>query len=202
MIDISAPNWQKNADGLLPAIVQDAGTAQVLMLGYMNREALEVTISTKLVTFYSRSKKRLWQKGETSGNVLTLISIKMDCDGDALLVQAQPRGPTCHTGTRSCFGDDELAMETIGVLTRTISERAVGNDDNSYTKQLLDGGIDLCGAKVLEEAEEVVRATKSEGAERTIEESADLLYHLLVLLEGQNIKLEDVAMELRMRRKQ
>lgn len=201
MIDTSILDWQKNSDGLLPAIVQDCDTAQVLMLGYMNAEALEKTLDTKLVTFYSRSKKRLWQKGETSGNALDFVDVKLDCDGDALLVQARPRGPTCHRGIQSCFGNQELSVETIGLLVRTISERAASNDKNSYTKQLLDGGIQVLGAKVLEEAEEVVRAATSEGTKRTVEESADLLYHLLVMLKSQKIRLEDIASELRRRRK-
>jgi len=201
MIDISAPNWQKNAYGLLPVIVQDVGTAQVLMLGYMNAEALEKTLETRLVTFYSRSKQRLWQKGETSGNALDLVDIKLDCDGDTLLVQARPRGPTCHNGTKSCFGNEELPLEAIGVLIRTISERTSSGNSNSYTKKLLNGGVEACGAKVLEEAEEVVRAAKQEGKNRTAEESADLLYHLLVLLQEQGVMLEDVTDILKNRRK-
>jgi len=201
MIDTSTFDWQKSPDGLLPVIVQDCDTAQVLMLGYMNQQALEETLKTKLVTFYSRSKGRLWQKGETSGNVLQFISCIPDCDKDAILIRARPEGPTCHTGIQSCFGSDELPLETIGFLMRTISERASSDDSNSYTKMLLNGGIEACGAKVLEEAEEVVRAAKSEGSQRTVEEASDLLYHLLVLLKCQNVQLEDVSSELRKRRR-
>ncbi|MDD5026812.1 MAG: bifunctional phosphoribosyl-AMP cyclohydrolase/phosphoribosyl-ATP diphosphatase HisIE [Candidatus Peribacteraceae bacterium] len=200
-MDTSTLDWQKNPDGLLPVVVQDCDTAQVLMLGYMNQEALEQTLQTKLVTFYSRSKGRLWQKGEASGNVLQFVSISPDCDRDCLLIRAKPKGPTCHTGKKSCFGDDELPLETIGQLIRTIAERASGGDCTSYTKQLLDGGVDACGAKVLEEAEEVVRAAKQEGKQRTTEEAVDLLYHLLVLLENQNIGLSDISAELRKRRR-
>lgn len=201
MIDTPTLNWQKNPDGLLPVIVQDADTAQVLMLGYINRDALKQTVRTKQVTFYSRSKKRLWTKGETSGNTLGLVDVKVDCDGDALLIQARPQGPTCHNGARSCFGDSELPLETLGVLMRTISERSLSGDSSSYTKQLLNGGADTYGAKILEEAEEVVRAAKGEGKKRTAEEAADLLYHLLVLLQGQDIGIVEVANELLRRRK-
>lgn len=201
-IDISALNWQKSPESLVPAIVQDCDTAKVLMLGYMNAEALEQTQRTKQVTFYSRSKKRLWTKGETSGNTLALIDIKIDCDADALLVQARPKGPTCHTGDQSCFGNEERALETIGVLMRTIAQRATSSDNVSYTKKLLDEGRAKYCAKILEEADEVVLAANVEGKERTIEESADLLYHFFVLLQGENISLEEVCKELRNRRKQ
>ncbi|MCK9324800.1 MAG: bifunctional phosphoribosyl-AMP cyclohydrolase/phosphoribosyl-ATP diphosphatase HisIE [Bacteroidales bacterium] len=200
MIDSSILNWQKSPDELLPVIVQDCDTAQILMLGYMNREALEETLKTKLVTFYSRSKERLWQKGETSGNVLQFVSCTSDCDKDAILIRARPKGPTCHTGTQSCFGDEELPVETVGQLIRTITDRASSGGSTSYTKKLLDGGIEACGAKVLEEAEEVVRAAKEEGEQRTVEEAADLLYHLLVLLQEKEIQLSAVAEELMQRR--
>lgn len=199
-MDISTLDWQKNPDGLIPVIVQDCDTSQVLMLGYMNREALGETLKTRLVTFYSRSKERLWQKGETSGNALQFVSCTPDCDQDCLLIRARPKGPTCHTGTQSCFGNEELAVETIGILTRTIAKRASSGDSNSYTRKLLDGGIEACGAKVFEEAEEVVRAAREEGEQRTVEEAADLLYHLLVLLKQQEIRFSAVAEELIRRR--
>ncbi|MDP7645790.1 MAG: bifunctional phosphoribosyl-AMP cyclohydrolase/phosphoribosyl-ATP diphosphatase HisIE [Candidatus Peribacteraceae bacterium] len=201
MIDVFTINWQKNSDSLIPVIIQDADTAQVLMLGYMNSKALEITLRTKIVTFYSRSKKRLWQKGETSGNKLNLVNIKLDCDCDALLVQVRPQGSTCHTGDRSCFSNDELALETIGLLIRTISRKAIDGDNNSYTKNLLDGGQRAYGAKVLEEAQEIVSATNGEGKQRTTEEVADLIYHLFVLLKGEGIEMEEVSEELRKRRK-
>jgi phosphoribosyl-ATP pyrophosphohydrolase/phosphoribosyl-AMP cyclohydrolase len=194
-------NWQKDKNGLLPAIVQDERTGQVLMLGYMNQEALKQTQQTGFVTFYSRSKGRLWQKGETSGNVLRFVSLANDCDGDALLIRAIPSGPTCHTGERSCFNTDESALETLGFLIETIKTRSEGKNAKSYTKQLLAGGIDAYGAKVLEEAEEIVRAAKQEGKQRTIEEAADVLYHVLVLLRGQDIEIGDVAAELKRRRR-
>ena len=175
-------NWQKTSDGLLPAVVQDANTARVLMLAYMNPESLQKTRETGLVTFFSRSKQRLWTKGETSGNTLRLVSIAADCDGDALLVRAVPAGPTCHTGSQSCFDAEELGPETLGELIETIRRRAESPADQSYTRRLLDGGVDAYGAKVLEESEEVVRAARQEGRQRTIEEASDVLYHLFVLL--------------------
>ncbi|MDO8648765.1 MAG: bifunctional phosphoribosyl-AMP cyclohydrolase/phosphoribosyl-ATP diphosphatase HisIE [Candidatus Peregrinibacteria bacterium] len=194
-------NWRKLGTELLPAIVQDARTGQVVMLGYMNRKAMRRTTRTGFVTFYSRSKKRLWMKGETSGNVLQFVSASADCDGDAILIRAIPSGPTCHTGRCSCFNADEGSLETLGLLVETIRERSQGNDAQSYTMQLLTGGVKAYGAKVLEEAEEVVRAARSEGKQRTIEEAADLLYHLLVLLRGEGIEIDAVAEELRERRK-
>lgn len=200
-MNLGTLDWQKDKSGLLPAIVQDQRTGQVLMLGYMNEEALKQTQQTGFVTFYSRSKGRLWQKGETSGNSLRFVSFAGDCDSDALLIRAIPTGPTCHTGQRSCFNADESALETLGFLIETIRKRSEGNDAKSYTKQLLDGGIDAYGAKVLEEAEEVVRAARQEGKQRTIEEAADVLYHLLVLLRGQNLEIDDVAAELKRRRR-
>jgi len=201
MIDASTIDWRKNPDGLIPAIVQDARTGRVLMLGYMNEEALKKTIDSGNVTFYSRSKKRLWEKGETSGNTLKLNSIASDCDNDTLLIRAIPKGPACHKGTVSCFDAMELPLETIGELIGTIRQRTNADKKDSYTKRLLDGGLDVYGAKVLEEAEEVVRAAKAEGQQRTIEEIADLIYHLLVLLQGEKINLEEVAGVLRRRRR-
>lgn len=178
------------------------------MLGYMSKESLERTRKTGFVTFLSRSKKRLWKKGEVSGNVLRVVSIASDCDSDALLIRVIPSGPTCHTGKQSCFtaknvgnSSDESALQTIGLLIETIRSRSEGFDRKSYTKKLLDGGIEAYGAKVLEEAEEVVRAARSEGKKRTIEEAADVLYHLLVLLRGECIGIEDIAEELQRRRK-
>ena len=185
----------------MPAIIQDAETGQVLMLGYMNEEALRVTVETRCITFYSRSKKRLWKKGESSKNTLKVVSVATDCDADALLIRATPDGPTCHTGERSCFKGKELPLETLGLLIRIIRDRSKSGSTKSYTKQLLDGGIEAYGMKVLEEAEEVVRAAKQEGKKRTIEEATDVLYHLLVLLRGEDIELEEIADELRRRQR-
>lgn len=193
-------NWQKNPDGLIPAIIQDARTGRVLMLGYMNEDALKKTIDSGNVTFYSRSKKGLWEKGETSGNTLKLDSVSADCDKDALLIRAIPKGPTCHQDTVSCFDAPELPFETVGELIETIRQRRNADAKSSYTKRLLDGGIDAYGAKVLEEAEEVVRAAREEGKQRTVEEVADLLYHLFVLLRGEEIEINEIAIELINRR--
>ena len=140
-------------------------------------------------------------EGETSGNSLRFVSAAGDCDSDAILVRAVPAGPTCHTGEPTCFTAEELGPETLGVLVETIRSRAEGSAESSYTRRLLDGGMEACGAKVLEEAEEVVRAARSEGKTRTIEEAADLLYHLFVLLREQRVELADVAAELRRRRR-
>lgn len=200
-LKLATLDWRKTPDGLLPAVVQDARTARVLMLGYMNEESLRQTRQSGYVTFYSRSKKRLWRKGETSGNTLRLASVAVDCDGDAILVRAIPAGPTCHTGSRSCFDAEELAPETLGELIETIRERSENGPAGSYTKRLLDRGLDAYGEKVLEESEEVVRAARHEGKTRTIEEAADVLYHLFVLLRGENIELGEVAEELRRRRR-
>ena len=201
MINLSTLNWQKNGDGLLPVIIQDAQTEQVLMLGYMNPEALQMTLDSTRVTFFSRVKQCVWTKGETSGNTLNMVSIGQDCDSDTLLIKAIPSGPTCHTGARSCFDMEEGSLETIGLLIETIRDRSQGEGAKSYTKKLLDGGIEAYGAKVLEEAEEVVRAARQEGKQRTVEEATDVLYHLLVLLRGEGIEIADIAEELRRRRR-
>ncbi|MEN6459340.1 MAG: bifunctional phosphoribosyl-AMP cyclohydrolase/phosphoribosyl-ATP diphosphatase HisIE [Thermoguttaceae bacterium] len=199
--DLSKLDWCKSSDGLLPAIVQDANTARVLMLGYMNEESLRQTQRNGRVTFFSRSKGRLWEKGESSGHTLEFVSAASDCDGDTILVRAIPHGPTCHTNEPTCFGAEELGPETLGELTETIRRRGSSEAEASYTKRLLEGGVEAYGAKVLEEAEEVVRAAREEGRQRTVEEVADVLYHLFVLLRGQGIELADVAEELRRRRR-
>lgn len=199
-MSIPIPQWQQNPNELIPAVVQDYNTSKVLMLGYMNLQAYVMTKDSNKVTFWSRSKKRLWQKGETSGNVLVLKNIYVDCDADTLLVQAEPLGPTCHTGTKSCFTEDELAIETLGELIRTIRQRSTSTAKQSYTKRLLEGGIESTGAKVLEESEELVRAAESEGKLRVAEEAADLLYHTLVLLEQQGVLFNEISEVLKERR--
>jgi phosphoribosyl-ATP pyrophosphohydrolase/phosphoribosyl-AMP cyclohydrolase len=179
--------------GLVPAIVQHAETGEVLMLAYMNRAALEATTSTGRVHFWSRSRRALWQKGETSGNVLELVSIRSDCDDDTLLVEALPAGPTCHTGARTCFDPAQtpspapVGFARLEDLWETIAERSRNRPSGSYTTKLLEGGTDATGRKVLEEAAEVVDAAilnaRDRGpADRIDEETADLIYHLLVLL--------------------
>lgn len=191
MLDAGRLDWAK-MDGLLPAIVQDADSAQVLMLGYMDRAALERTQADGLVTFFSRSKQRLWQKGETSGNVLRLVSIAADCDQDALLVRARPQGPTCHLGTDSCFGDESLGAAWLGKLEQVVAERAAADPADSYTARLLADGPGKAAQKVGEEGVEVALAAVSRDAAGVTEEAADLLFHLLVTLRSRDISLAAV----------
>jgi phosphoribosyl-ATP pyrophosphohydrolase/phosphoribosyl-AMP cyclohydrolase len=182
---------------LIPTIVQDARTGRVLMLGYSNDESRALTVETGRVHFWSRSKERIWMKGETSGNVLDVVDISLDCDEDTILIRAIPAGPTCHTGSDSCFGVDEPPSGALGRLVETIADRAEGRPEGSYTVTLLDDP-DLAARKVLEEAGEVAFASKdlaagSGSADRVAEEAADLLYHLLVLLEGTSVRFDEVA---------
>ncbi len=190
--------------GLVPAVVQDATTRMVLMLGYMNEESLRLTIDTGEVHFWSRSRKEIWRKGATSGNTLSLDAITLDCDSDTILVEAIPAGPTCHTGDTSCF-DGVAEPGGISALWATISDRAANPVEGSYTAELIAGGTDATSRKVVEEAGEVLIAAKNHqfGGEpqRVIEESADLIYHLLVLLAEQGLDLTDVEQELDLRRR-
>lgn len=197
-IDPAALAWDK-MDGLLPAVVQDADTDQLLMLGYMDKAALEATLADGLVTFFSRSKQRPWRKGETSGNVLRLVGIAADCDGDALLVRAQPEGPTCHLGTDSCFGDVPGGAGWLGRLERIIAARAGADPEASYTARLLAAGPAKAAQKVGEEGVEVAMAAVSRDAEGLAEEAADLLFHLLVTLRSRDIPLATVVELLRRR---
>jgi phosphoribosyl-ATP pyrophosphohydrolase/phosphoribosyl-AMP cyclohydrolase len=206
-----APRY--DADGLVPAIVQDAADGRVLMLAFMDEEALNATLETGEVHFHSRSRGKLWKKGETSGNMLRLVSIAEDCDGDALLLTADPTGPTCHRGTRSCFDADDAPAERstqgfawLEALWSTIGERASTRPTGSYTAELLEGGVDRVGRKVTEEATEVLIAAKDDATASTparrsalAGESADLLYHLLVLLAERAVAPSDVITELRRR---
>lgn len=193
-------DWQKTG-GLIPAIIQNAATGQVIMLGYMNNEALQKTLATKKVWFYSRTKKRLWMKGETSKNVLKVVDVMADCDNDTLLIKAEPTGPICHTGSNTCFKNDSASNLTIiAELFELIKKRKVERPKGSYTASLFDKGIDKIGEKIYEEAAEVVRAAKKETKKRLIEESVDLLYHLFVLLVDQNVNLENIAKEFKRRR--
>lgn len=194
--------------GLIPAIVQHARSGEVLMLGYMNAEALQQTTATGLVTFWSRSRQALWQKGATSGNVLRLVEIRQDCDGDTLLVLAEPDGPTCHTGAPSCFHltlAGAPAAERIppsGMLTQLadlIAQRAATRPEGSYTTALLNGGVDRIGKKIGEEAAEVIIAAKNAAPNELAWELADLFYHCLVLLAQQGVPLDVVWGELRRR---
>ena len=195
------PNFSKSQNGLLPAIVQDSITKTVLMLGYMNKEAFQKTKETEQVTFYSRSKKRIWVKGEESGNFLKLVKIKVDCDKDAILITANPQGPTCHTGTDSCWG--EINQSHYGFLTELeeiITERKKTNDDNSYVASLFREGINKIAQKVGEEAVETVIEAKDENSELFLNESADLLFHFLILLKAKGFSLNDVEAVLKNRK--
>lgn len=176
---------------LLPCIVQDATTWRVLMVGYMNRDAYEKTLAENRVTFYSRSKQRLWTKGETSGNYLEVVEIITDCDNDTLLIKAKPAGPVCHTGSDTCFGEiNEKRM--LDRLEEIIHSRRENPEQGSYTSKLFEQGINRIAQKVGEEAVEVVIASKDEDENRFLNEAADLLYHFLVLLASRNKKLNDV----------
>ena len=183
-----------NSEGLIPVIIQDATTKNVLMLGYMNADALEQTLTTKKVTFYSRSKQRLWLKGEESGNVLNLISIHNDCDNDTLLLKVKPLGPTCHKGTDTCW--QEANTQYYGFLTELesiISQRRKNDSNNSYVASLFREGINKMAQKVGEEAIEVVIEAKDTNDSLFLNESADLLFHYLILLQAKGYELNDIA---------
>lgn len=184
-----------NSEGLIPAIIQDATTKTVLMLGYMNAEAVSKTIESAKVTFFSRSKQRLWTKGEESGHFLILNSIKNDCDNDSLLIQATPQGPTCHKGTDSCWGESKV--ETYGFLSKLetiISDRKENtNSQTSYVSELFEKGLNKIAQKVGEEAVEVVIEAKDDNDDLFLNESADLLFHYLILLQAKGYKLESVV---------
>ncbi|WP_400081444.1 bifunctional phosphoribosyl-AMP cyclohydrolase/phosphoribosyl-ATP diphosphatase HisIE [Winogradskyella sp. R77965] len=188
-------DFNKNKDGLVPAIIQDAITKNVLMLGYMNEEALEKTKSTGLVTFFSRTKNRLWTKGEESGNVLNLVDIKLDCDNDTLLIFVNPKGPTCHKGTDTCWNEtNKGSYGFISKLENTISSRIESADaEKSYVASLFAKGINKIAQKVGEEAVEVVIEAKDNNDNLFLEESSDLLFHYLMLLQAKGFKLNDVV---------
>lgn len=199
--DVKQLNFAK-LGGIIPVVVQDVETKAVLMLGFMNEEALSKTIESKKVTFWSRTKKRLWEKGEVSDNTLKLISIFTDCDNDTLLILAKPQGPTCHTGAYSCFGiEKQNGLEFLQQLYDLIVARKKELPKNSYTTSLFREGLAKILAKVEEESDEVLQAAKKETKKRLIEESSDLLYHLFVLLAQKNISLSDVIQELQRRKK-
>ena len=200
-IEISTMDWNKG-EGILPAIIQDAKTEQVLMLGYMNAESLTKTYETGLVTFYSRSRKTLWTKGETSGNTLRLVSIESDCDQDTLLVRATPTGPTCHEGTTSCFGDKgPQGLGFLAKLENLIEERKTVDTDSSYTAKLLQGPLHKAAQKVGEEGVETALAAIAETDDGLVYEAADLIYHLMVLLAAKDVAFNDVISELQSRHK-
>jgi phosphoribosyl-AMP cyclohydrolase / phosphoribosyl-ATP pyrophosphohydrolase len=189
--------------GLVPAIVQDATSGAVLMLGYMNREALEQTLARGRAVFFSRSKQRLWEKGETTGHSLDVVNIALDCDQDTLLVTARPRGPACHNGTLTCFGDEpRSAAESVAFLAKlegVISQRAAEKPEASYTARLLEKGITRVAQKVGEEGVELALAGAAQGEDKVMGEAADLLFHMLVLLRARGVSLSQVVKELESR---
>jgi len=192
-IDPERLDWNKGG-GLLPAVVQHWRSGAVLMLGYMNREALEETRQSGKVTFWSRSKGRLWTKGETSGNHLVLKSVHVDCDGDALVVHAEPIGPTCHLGTASCFGDDSApSLAFLAELDALVARRAHQRPAGSYTTQLFDAGVRRIAQKVGEEGVETALAATAPDDGELLGESADLLFHLIVLLRARGKSLDELA---------
>ncbi|WP_435306190.1 bifunctional phosphoribosyl-AMP cyclohydrolase/phosphoribosyl-ATP diphosphatase HisIE [Pseudoxanthomonas sp. LjRoot125] len=190
VIDPARLDWAKG-DGLLPAIVQDAATLRVLMLGYMNRDALDATLDSRRVTFFSRSKQRLWTKGESSGHVLELVSVDVDCDDDSLLVLAHPRGPTCHLQRASCFPDAPGAF--LAELDTVIARRERERPTDSYTTRLFDAGVRRIAQKVGEEGVETALAAVAQDDAALLGESADLLYHLIVLLRARGLSLDDAV---------
>lgn len=193
------PDFDK-MDGLVPAIIQDSYTQKVLMLGFMNKEAYEKTLTTGKVTFYSRTKQRLWTKGETSGNFLEVVSIKSDCDNDTLLIQAHPTGPVCHTGTDTCWGEkNEQDIMFLKELQDFIVKRHEEMPEHSYTTSLFRSGVNKMAQKVGEEAVETIIEACNGTDERLIYEGADLLYHLIVLLTSKGYRIEDLARELKER---
>lgn len=192
-------DFKKYSDGLVPAVVQDYTTCKVLMLGFMNEEALKKTEQTGLVTFYSRSKKRLWTKGEESGNHLQLKQILSDCDNDTLLIKAEPKGPVCHTGADTCWSERNHKDDFLYYLEDIIRLRRASNDETSYVKKLFGKGINKIAQKVGEEAVEVVIEAKDVNRELFLNESADLLFHYLILLQAKDCSLADVIDVLKQR---
>lgn len=187
------PDFSKPANGLLPAIIQDAHTQCILMLGYMNADAYEKTLAEKRVTFFSRSKNRLWTKGEESGNFLTVKEILIDCDNDTLLVKASPQGPVCHTGANTCFGESNASIGFLSGLEKIIRDRKDNPVSNSYVSSLFAKGINKIAQKVGEEAVELVIEAKDNDQDLFKNEAADLLFHYLVLLQARNCSLDEIC---------
>jgi phosphoribosyl-ATP pyrophosphohydrolase/phosphoribosyl-AMP cyclohydrolase len=208
LTDVNGIDWDKAArsGGLVPAIVQHAVSGSVLMLGFMNREALAATLARERVVFFSRSKQRLWEKGETSGNVLAVRAVRVDCDADTLLISAEPAGPVCHTGTATCFGNEPLAaaerLSFLAELQQLIGRRVADNPQGSYTARLYAQGLRRMAQKVGEEGVEVALAAVDGSEQELIGECADLLYHLMVVLHGRSLQLESVVEELARRHRQ
>jgi len=190
-----------NAEGLIPAVVQDARTREVLTVAYMNEEALRRTLESGETHFWSRSRQQLWHKGETSGNFQKVRGIRLDCDSDAVLIEVEPLGPACHTGAYSCFGVEPGFNATFEQLYELIEQRKEKRPEGSYTTRLFDAGIDKIVQKLGEEAVETVIAAKNDSTERIVEETSDLLYHLIVTLVEKGVTLEEIRQELIKRRK-
>ena len=202
ILDIASIDFAKG-NGLVPAIVQDADTGAVLMMAYMNREALDQTLTRGRAVFFSRSKQRLWEKGETTGHTLDVVNVVADCDQDTLLVSVRPRGPACHNGTLTCFGDEPRTAVTpiafLAKLESVIAQRATEKPEASYTARLLDKGVNRVAQKVGEEGVELALAGAAQGEDKVIEESADLLFHMLVLLRARGVPLSQVVRQLESR---
>jgi phosphoribosyl-AMP cyclohydrolase / phosphoribosyl-ATP pyrophosphohydrolase len=190
-----------NNDGLIPAVVQDAGTREVLTVAYMNQEALRLTLEKGETYFYSRSRKALWHKGDTSGNFQKVQRVSLDCDSDTVLIEVVPMGPACHTGSYSCFGVEPGFSGSIEQLYEVVAERKETRPEGSYTSRLFNEGIDKIVKKLGEEAVETIIAAKNESSQRIVEETADLLYHLVVTLVEKGVTLEEIQVELQKRKK-
>src|SRR5256885_7230869 len=193
-------NAKFGADGLIPAIVQDARTREVLTVAYMNKEALQLTLEQRETYFWSRSRQQLWHKGETSGNSQKVVKVSLDCDQDAVLVEVEPRGPACHTGAYSCFGGEPEIEGVLRELYRVIEQRKEQRPQGSYTTYLFNSGLDKILKKVGEESTETIVAAKNPETSRLVSETSDLIYHLLVLLVERGVDLDAIARELRERR--
>lgn len=194
-------DFDKYVDNLAPTVIQDYSTNKVLMVGFMNQDALNKTIESKQVTFFSRSKKALWTKGETSGNFLEVKEILVDCDEDTILIKANPKGPTCHTGQDTCFGEINNNAQFINTLEQIIEQRKLSNDENSYVKSLFNKGINKIAQKVGEEAVELVIEAKDNNDNLFLNEAADLLFHYLILLQAKGFNLQQVENILKERHK-
>jgi len=195
-------DFNKNKDGLIPAIIQDNKTSKVLMLGYLNKESLSLTLSSETVYFYSRTKQRIWKKGEESGNELKLVSIKEDCDNDTVLIKVNPLGPVCHTGEDTCFNEENQSIDFIDEIESVIEDRKNNPIDSSYVSSLFKKGTNKIAQKVGEEAIELVIESKDDNNERLfLNEGADLLFHYLILLQEKGYKLNDVLNVLKLRNK-
>ena len=195
------PQFQKYTDGLMPAIIQDARTRQVLMLGFMNQAAWDKTRATGKVTFFSRSKQRLWTKGEQSGHYLNFLTGELDCDGDTLLIQAHPTGPVCHTGAATCWNMSNTSADFLEELEAIIESRKMANPDTSYVARMFGKGLNKIAQKVGEEAVELVIEAKDDHSDLFINEAADLLFHYLLLLNAKGFNLREVTEQLRQRHK-